>query len=52
MWVKDSDKFNSPFSLDVQQEWYERYKVRVWFYESTRFNPNGSKFALRSRIDR
>lgn len=43
VWVKESDKFSSPFSLDVQQEWYERYKVRVWFYESPTFNGAGSK---------
>lgn len=46
MWVKESDKFSSPFSLDVQQEWYERYKIRVWFYESPTFNPAGSKCTL------
>jgi len=31
--------FNSPFSLDVQLEWFHRYKIRVWFYENPVFNP-------------
>ncbi|KAG0627096.1 hypothetical protein M758_2G173600 [Ceratodon purpureus] len=40
VWRKDAG-FSTPFSLDVQQQWFERYKVRVWFYESPIFNPNG-----------
>lgn len=36
--------FNTPFSLDVQLQWFHRYKIRVWFYESPVFNPPGSKF--------
>jgi alpha-L-fucosidase len=42
VWYKD-DPFSVPFSLDVQQQWYERYKIRLWFYESPVYNPNGSK---------
>lgn len=38
VWIND-DKFNVPFALDVQQQWYERYKIRVWFYESPTYNP-------------
>ncbi|KAG0631128.1 hypothetical protein M758_1G229400 [Ceratodon purpureus] len=40
VWIKDNG-FNTPFSLDVQYQWYERYKIRVWFYESPVFNPPG-----------
>ncbi|KAG0564188.1 hypothetical protein KC19_8G090500 [Ceratodon purpureus] len=40
VWYKD-DGFNVPFSLDVQHQWSERYKIRVWFYESPIFNPPG-----------
>lgn len=32
VWRKDSG-FNTPFSLDVQLQWFTRYKIRVWFYE-------------------
>lgn len=39
VWRKDA-RFSSPFSLDVQQQWFERYKVRLWFYESPKFNPD------------
>lgn len=35
------EKFTSPFSLDVQQQWFQRYKIRLWFYESPVYNPNG-----------
>lgn len=37
VWV-DDHKFNVPFSLDTERQWYERYKVRLWFYESPVFN--------------
>lgn len=40
VWRRDSG-FNSPFSLDVQQQWYERYKVRLWFYEDPIFHSPG-----------
>jgi len=42
VWHKDSG-FNTPFSLDVQLQWFNRYKIRVWFYESPVFNPPASK---------
>jgi alpha-L-fucosidase len=40
VWRRDSG-FNSPFSLDVQEQWYERYKVRVWFYEDPKLHTPG-----------
>ena len=36
--------FHSPFSLDVQLQWFHRYKIRVWFYENPVFNPPGTEF--------
>jgi hypothetical protein len=42
VWYKDDD-FSVPFSLDVQHQWSERYKIRVWFYESPVFNPPSSE---------
>jgi hypothetical protein len=44
VWNKD-DPFSVPFSLDEQHQWSERYKIRVWFYESPIFNPDHSKCA-------
>jgi hypothetical protein len=40
VWNSD-DKFSTPFSLEVQQQWFQRYKIRLWFYESPVYNPNG-----------
>ena len=43
VWTND-ENFSTSISLDVQQQWYERYKVRLWFYESPTYNPDGSKW--------
>jgi hypothetical protein len=42
VWRKDSG-FNTPFSLDVQLQWFHRYAIRVWFYEKY---PSTSKISL------
>jgi hypothetical protein len=32
-WSKATGLHYTPFSLDVQLQWFDRYKVRLWFYE-------------------
>uniref|UniRef100_A0A7I4BN57 GDSL esterase/lipase n=1 Tax=Physcomitrium patens TaxID=3218 RepID=A0A7I4BN57_PHYPA len=33
LYSKASGPYYTPFSLDVQLQWFERYKIRLWFYE-------------------